>query len=190
MSEQIYRASVIIRESLPVLFGVLIFSLFTGNNLEGASQLIVQKFVIVLIALPAFINMEGDLAAVFTARLTSHLFVGTLSKRFRPYKILLTDLAAVLAVALTGFVFVSGMTIFLDYLIFATNANSFVILVTFVFAGTVSTLAMCLVGLSVAYFSFSRGLNPGNVTSPLTTTLGDAFGTFLLIVTIRPFVFA
>ncbi|MFQ5998633.1 MAG: magnesium transporter, partial [Candidatus Bathyarchaeia archaeon] len=60
----------------------------------------------------------------------------------------------------------------------------------FLSAGLISTLAMCAVGAIVAYLTFKRGLNPDNFTAPLTTSLGDALGVFLLIILARALILA
>jgi mgtE-like transporter len=181
-----YRASVIIRESFPILLFLLIFSLITGRTLEEATHILVDEAPFIFLVIPAFINMAGVLATVFSSRLTSRLFIGTIDRRFRP-RLLAFDLLSIAAVAFTGFLLLA-LTIILvtKYLLFIAT-NDVALLYVFLTAGLTATISMCTVGIIVAYVSFSKGLNPDNFTAPFTSTLGDMVGTLILIFAVRSF---
>jgi len=182
-----YRASVIIRESFPILLFLLIFSLITGRTLEEATHILVDEAPFIFLVIPAFINMAGVLATVFSSRLTSRLFIGTIDRRFRPLRLLAFDLLSIAAVAFTGFLLLA-LTIILvtKYLLFIAT-NDVALLYVFLTAGLTATISMCTVGIIVAYVSFSKGLNPDNFTAPFTSTLGDMVGTLILIFAVRSF---
>ncbi len=184
---KMYRAAIIIRESFPILLFLLIFSLITGRTLEEAVRILVDKAPFIIIAIPAFINMAGVLATVFSSRLTSRLFIGTIDRRFRPLRLLAFDLLSIAAVALTGFILLAVVVILVNEYLISVATNSAVIFYVFLTTGLTATLSMCVVGVVVAYVSFSKGLNPDNFTAPFTSTLGDMVGTVLLILAVRSF---
>jgi len=182
---KMYRAATIIRESIPILLFLVIFSLITGRTLEEATHLLVEEVPFIIIAIPAFINMAGVLAAVFSSRLTSRLFIGTIDRRFRPLRLLAFDLLSISAVAFTGLIVLSLIVITVNAYFILVPANAVVIFYVFLMAGLTSTISMCVAGVLVAYVSFSKGLNPDNFTAPLTTTLGDMIGTLTLIFAVK-----
>lgn len=181
----LFTTSRIVRESFPVLVAMLAFSLFTGRNLEASGDLIVSELPFIILTIPAFINMAGDLADVFTARITSCLFVGSISTRFRPRSLLTANYFGTLTVALLGFVFLGTMIAIVNQFILGHTLDYLRVVASIVLSGMATTVMMSLLGLGAAYVSFSRGLNPDNFTPPLTTTLGDAVGTLLLLSTVR-----
>ncbi|MFQ5761750.1 MAG: magnesium transporter [Candidatus Bathyarchaeia archaeon] len=188
-SEDTYRAGVIIKECAPILLTAMVFALVAGSNLENARDLILGKALIILMTVPAFINMEGGLASVFSSRVTSHLFVGTLDSNFKPRRILFRDIGAITLVALTGFLFLAALTAVLNRILMSSPLDDIVIINVVVLAGLTTTVAMCGIGLVGAYVSFRRGLNPDNFTAPVTLAVGDALGIFLLILALRTLAF-
>lgn len=163
---------------------MLLFSMVAGSTLEGSIDLLTSIPTIIL-AVPAFINLAGDLAGVFTARVTSALFVGLIDNRFRPYSVLMSNLLGVMLVALGGFSFLGFALALVNESLGIAALNGSAIFTAILVSGMITTVTMAVLGLWVAYTTFSRGLNPDNFTSPLTTSLGDALGTLLLVGTIR-----
>lgn len=163
---------------------MLVFSLFTGHNLESFAEIILIQLPFMILAIPAFINMAGDLADVFTARITSSLFVGSLNSRFKPRRLLLSNLVGVLLVAISGFIILGATISALNIYLALSETDPGLILISIILAGFTATGLMCMVGVGAAYITYRRGLNPDNFTPPLTTTLGDAVGTILLIWTV------
>ncbi|MEM3737361.1 MAG: magnesium transporter [Candidatus Bathyarchaeia archaeon] len=159
----------------------------TGRTLEDATYLIVEDAPFVLLVIPAFINMAGVLATVFSSRLTSRLFIGTIDRHFRPRRLLAFDLLAISAVALSGFTLLAVIVILATRYFLFILIDATLVFGAFLTAGLTATIAMCIVGIIVAYLSFSKGLNPDNFTAPFTSTLGDMAGTLILIFSVKSF---
>ncbi|MFX0162010.1 MAG: magnesium transporter, partial [Candidatus Hodarchaeota archaeon] len=142
MMERYYDARVIINESLPFLALIIVFSMVTGNFLEGFAEDIIEKYSIILLILPAFINMSGSLASVFTSRITSSLYVGQIDKDFKPYRVLFLNMASMALVGFTGFLFLAfiGMTLASTFFDISVAFYNFVLIV--VFSGIVTTIFM------------------------------------------------
>ncbi len=171
----------IILQSLPVIVGVLVFSVITGNRLEESAELVTKEVPVLLVLLPAFINISGDLADVFSSRLTSELYRGRLDKNFRPFKIYLTDLFSILAVSLSAFVFAAFIgNLVTGYLFHKTSPWGRLIFVV-LFAGLIATTLMSLIATLIVRWSYLRGIDADSVTSPINTTGGDMIGTTLLL---------
>ncbi len=176
----IYSKGRIVRESLPVLLSVLVFSLLTGSRLEVVGRDIFLRVPSLFIVLPAFMNMAGDLADVFCSKITSLLHTGQLSMNFRPLTLWVTNIFAVLSVSFIGFSFISGVTVAFTF--FASTSFNFLrLFFSILFSGVLSTFLMIAVGLVISYLVFSMGIDPDNFTPPVTTTVGDLISTSILL---------
>ncbi len=54
-----------------------------------------------------------------------------------------------------------------------------------VIAVTVLTLLVCVVSIAVAFVAWRRGLDPDNVTIPISTSISDVLAVFSLLAAIR-----
>jgi cation transporter-like permease len=173
-----YDARKILIESLPILALVLVLALLTGTLLDSQLNRIVPFFPFILLIIPAFINVSGDLAGVVGARVTSHLFTGELDKNFRPFKLLASNFLGVLLVAITAYAFLAVCVIGLSH--FVLQSLSFQYILPFFFAilgaGVLATVCTSLLGLLGARIVYRYGRDPDSIIPPLTTTVGDLLG--------------
>lgn len=168
-------------QSAPVLLAMVFVSITTGSNLNQGFGTIISRNPVLLIALPAFINVAGDLATVFASRLTSMIYSGRLSKRFTPFPLYLINLLAILSVCLTAFVLVGLVANILAGVLFHTSSPWIPTMITIITAGLTATTTMSLIGTMIIRISYSRGLDPDAITPPVCTTGGDLVGTFMLL---------
>jgi mgtE-like transporter len=173
----------ILTESLPVLVVVLIFALAAGQFLDSTVEGLRLIFPLILLMVPAFIDITGDLAGVVGARVTSHLYTGELDKGFHPYRLLFSNLLAILFVSATAYAFlgicVIGITIFLQTFagipVFQPLGFPY-LFIAIVSAGVLATLVTSVFGLFAARLVYRSGRDPDSIIPPLTTTVGDLLG--------------
>ncbi|MFX1299905.1 MAG: magnesium transporter [Promethearchaeota archaeon] len=172
----------ILIESLPVLGIVLVFALIAGQFLDYTLEGLKIVFPLILLMVPAFIDITGDLAGVVGARATSHLYTGELDASFRPYRLLFANLFAVLLVSATAYAFlgvcVIGITLWLTPLIgpiFPAWGLPWLFL-GIIGAGVSATGCTSMIGLFSARLVYRFGRDPDSVIPPLTTTVGDLLG--------------
>lgn len=183
-----YTAQKIILESLPILSMVLVLALIAGQILDTRLNEISPFFPFVLLIIPAFINITGDLAGVVGARVTSHLYTGELDEKFHPYSILLANFVAILFVASTAYMFLALCVLGLNYwampIFFALSPSSPEYIVPIFFAilvaGVLATACTSLIGLIGARIVYWSGHDPDSIIPPLTTTVGDLLGIFII----------
>ncbi|MFX1561816.1 MAG: magnesium transporter [Promethearchaeota archaeon] len=186
-----YTVNKIVHESLPVLFIVLIFSLSTGHIMDTRLAMVFPYFPFILLIIPAFINIAGDLSAVAGAHITSHLYTGELDERFRPYSLLLANLAAIFLVAITVYAFLGVCVIGLNYVIFpaffgspTTSSPIYIgpIFLAILLSGVMATICTSFIGLVGARIVYHSGRDPDSITPPFTTTIGDFLGTLFVTI--------
>ena len=180
----------ILMESLPVLAIVLVFALAAGQFLDQTLEGLKLIFPLILLMVPAFIDITGDLAGVVGARVTSHLYTGELDEAFRPYRLLLTNLIAIFLVSTTAYAFLGvcviaitiGLTPVLGPIFPAAGFPQlfFAILA----AGVLATVATSVIGLFAARLVYRSGRDPDSIIPPLTTTVGDLLGIIFIAIAI------
>jgi len=175
-----YKASSIIKQSLPFFLFLLVLSLTTGNVLNTFVDDVLYKYIFLLVVLPGFISAIGDTGSVFVSRLTSHIFIGELDSSFRPFRILFSNIIGLLLTTLTHLLAISGIA-YIVSLIFAIGVDFVVIVAIFLLSGFSSVLILMFFGIITTYLTYKYGLNPDNFTSPLMGNLGDLVGSATLI---------
>lgn len=171
----------IFRQTAPVLLCMVFLSVTTGSNLNNSFGTTILQNPVLLIALPAFINVAGDLASVFASRLTSQIYSGRLTRKFTPLSLYMVNLLAILSVCLTAFVLVGVVANFLGGFLFHKISPWIPTMITIILAGETATFVMSIVGTIIIRISYSRGLDPDAITPPVCTTGGDLVGTFTLL---------
>ncbi|MFB0563682.1 MAG: magnesium transporter [Candidatus Lokiarchaeia archaeon] len=177
-----YTVKKILKESLPVLLVVVtLASIFSGQVLQD-NERVLSLFPAFLIAIPAFINMAGDLASVLSARLTTAMYTGLLEPKFHFSQTLNTNYIATLIVGIIGFSFLGAASSFLAGVIFKVSIqyDPILIFIVILVSGLITTAIMFIVGIVVAIFSFRKGWDPDNITTPIVTTIADAIGILVL----------
>ncbi len=175
----------IIKETFPILVGVMLFNVITGLYLEQTAELVFVTYPFLIIGIPALVNIAGDMADVFLARITSALFTGRIKIGFKPYLLSLTNFIGTYAVACSGYVFLSLILYFLNEIILHVSITMFQMLIVFILAGSIAFSFSSMIGLIIAHIVFLKGLNPDNFTPPITTSLGDVVGTVSLLMLVN-----
>ena len=171
----------IFKQSAPVLMSMVLISITTGSRLNDAFNFITIKNPVLLIALPAFVNVAGDLAGVFASRLTSMIYAGRLSSTFRPYSLYLLNLFTILSVCFTAFTLVGVVGNILAGVLFHNSSPWIPTMFVIIVAGETATLLMSLIATVIIRISYSKNLDPDSITPPVSTTGGDLVGTFTLL---------
>ncbi len=180
----------ILVESLPVLGLVIVFALIAGQFLDYTLEGLKIIFPLILLMIPAFIDVTGDLAGVVGARATSHLYTGELDASFRPYRLLITNFLAILLISTTAYAFlgicVIGIAIWLASIIgpiFPAWGFPWLFL-AIIGAGVLATACTSIIGLFSARIVYRFGRDPDSVIPPLTTTVGDLLGILFIALAI------
>jgi len=124
-----------------------------------------------LIFLPGFLEMRGNISGSLSARMSSALFLGVTKPKIRKNRILRGNLAA-------AFVLVVVVSLVLGIVTFFANAVFFgildhrIILIALV-AGILSNLTEIPLTVLTTIWLFRHGHDPNNIMGPYVTTTGD-----------------
>ncbi len=124
-----------------------------------------------LVLLPGFLGMRGNISGSLSARLGSAMHLGKLKPKLKNTKILRENILATLVLAIV-------VSTFLGLIAYAFTRFAFgidfpkIILVS-VLAGLISNFIQMPLTVLASFYLYSRGHDPDNIMGPYITTLGD-----------------
>ncbi|MFX0059279.1 MAG: magnesium transporter [Candidatus Hodarchaeota archaeon] len=177
----------IFKESIIIVIISSILGLISGTLLSSSEE-VLYTFPIILLVLPSLNSLIGDISTVLISRLTSHLYIGTLSPKIQKsdrlkedfYGLLITILLSLAALITLGYIvgMITGIAIVNPFLIIGililTILLLFFILFTFLFISTI--------------FIFKRGKDPNNFLIPFVTSAADFLTPLFIIIFIYIFI--
>ena len=136
----------------------------------------------ILILLPGFLEMRGNISGSLSARLASGLFLGALKPKIGKDRILLGNVVAsiVLVILLS---LILGFVVYLGSYYFFGISSMKIILVALV-AGILSNFIEVPVAIVTTFWLFRHGHDPNNIMGPYITTVGDIVSIFSLLIAI------
>jgi mgtE-like transporter len=177
----------IIKESIIIVLISSVMGLFSGILLSNNEQ-VLSSFPIILLVLPSLNSLIGDISTVLVSRLTSHLYIGTLSPKIQVsnrlkqdfYGLFITILLSLVALISLGYMLgsVTGIEIVNPLLIISIIVMTILILFGFMFV-------FLFMG---SILIFRRGNDPNNFLIPLVTSLADFLTPLFIIIFIQIFV--
>ncbi|MDP2908287.1 MAG: magnesium transporter [Nanoarchaeota archaeon] len=124
-----------------------------------------------LILLPGFLEMRGNISGSFASRLSSGLFLGVINPNKVKTKIIRGNLLSsfLLAIIIS---FTLGLIAFLFNLLVFKIAVSKIILLPLI-AGIIANAIEIPLTLVVTFYLFKKGHDPNNIIGPFVTSTGD-----------------
>ncbi len=168
----IHDFSTIIKQSMFALIICAFADIFAGIYLTKMVNFLILLPGI-LTMLPATIDMRGNIYASMGSRLSTGLHTGEITPSLRDSKLIKENVyssliqTVIMATVIAFFAMVGGLIIGIQTIGFV---HLFFISL---FASLVAAIGLILTTILVAIFSFKRGLDPDNVSSPLIASIGD-----------------
>ncbi len=178
----VYTVRRITRESLPVLSSLIPFAIFAGVFLHARLE-ILTGLPVLLVLVPPFIDLIGDVTGVFSARMTTALHLGTIEPTAKSTLKIAKEVGLIYGAGIFVFSFLAALAygIALAFGWSVLPLHELVLIV--VAAGALSTGVLLVVAIVSAFGVFRYGWDPDNVVAPILTTMGDFIGVghFLII---------
>jgi mgtE-like transporter len=174
------RATTVLSASIPVLLAVLLVVLIPAVLLE----LMVEELVAnpaILILIPPFVAVAGNLGAILASRLSSAAHLGLITLRGSPDRLVYQNLGVILLLAFLTFTALGLMTHVTAVVIGILSPGPGTLLFITLSAGMVVTAATCLIAYKVTAYTFVKGDDPDNIVIPVITSTMDAMGTVLIV---------
>lgn len=173
----------IMKESVPALIVAASIGTVAGTAMQLRGIEVWLEIPIFLMLVPSLSDLGNDVACIISSRITTLLALGVIEPKLERSEALETNIIAIVIVAVFSSVYL-GITNFA--IADRTGLGSILPFLAVCFiAVTVLTLLVCVVAIGVAFITWRRGLDPDNVTIPISTSISDLLAIFSLLIAIR-----
>lgn len=172
----------ILKESMPVLSICAVISIFSGLFLSRNEELL--KFLPgLLIILPSFMGINGNISSVISSRLSSSLHMGLIKPDFKRSRTLERNVHSMLIVSLVAFPILGFVAAIVNSFLGVSVTNLLFFPLITLAAGMTTALILMFISIFFSYVTYRNGLDPDNVVVPILTTVGDlvSISTLLII---------
>jgi len=172
-----------IDENFKEIFSFQIISLI-GGMISGTILAVYTDNILLipgmLILLPGFLEMRGNISGSLAARLTSGLFLGIVNPKKIKSKIVKGNvIASFLLVLLISFIL--GLIAFLfNYFAFSIYTPNLILIA--LIAGVIANIIEIPISLFFTFYFFRKGHDPNNIMGPFVTTTGDITSILALLI--------
>lgn len=173
----------IMKESVPALIVAASIGTVAGTAMQLRGIEAWVAIPVFLMLVPSLSDLGNDVACIISSRITTLLALGVIEPKLERSEALETNIIAIVIVAVFS-------SVYLGIINFAvadkTGLGSILpFLAVCVIAVTTLTLLVCAVAIAVAFIAWRRGLDPDNVTIPISTSISDLLAIFSLLIAIR-----
>ncbi|MEA2054975.1 MAG: magnesium transporter [Candidatus Thermoplasmatota archaeon] len=161
------------KDSKESLFSLLLCTmgdLITGV-IMGISMSNLRMLPALIILIPPAIGMRGNIFASLGSRLGTYLHTGQISPSFRG-KILGQNVSSSFLLTILMSIYL-GITATFTAKFLGMQVNIIDMILVSLLAGVLSAFFMLALTIATAFFSYRRGWDPDNVTTPIITLAGD-----------------
>ncbi len=170
----------VIEESLPVLSLAAAISILSGVFL-GNNEELLKALPGILIIIPSFMAINGNISSVVSSRLSSALHMGLVKPHFRRSELLMRNIHSMLIISVIAFA-VLGIAAATVNSMFSAGPVSFILFpVITLTAGLITVLILMFGSIFTSYIVYRHGIDPDNVVVPILTTVGDFVGISVLL---------
>lgn len=133
-----------------------------------------------LIFLPGFLEMRGNISGSLASRLSSGLFLGVVKPKFRGSRVLKGNVVASFLLVVIVSLFLGLIGYLVSYFVLGVNAPQIILIA--LIAGTISNLIEIPLTIATTFWLFKKGHDPNNIMGPYVTTLGDIVSIIALLI--------
>ena len=124
-----------------------------------------------LILLPGFLEMRGNISGSFSARLSSGLFLGVINPKKIDTKLIRENLIASFILVITISLLLGLFAFGFNYFVFHIASRRIILLP--LLAGILANAIEIPMTLVVTLYLFRKGHDPNNIMGPFVTSTGD-----------------
>lgn len=175
----------IMKESIPALTVAALIHILAGTTMQLRGVEAWLEIPIFLMLVPSLSELGNDAACILSSRITTLLALGVIEPKLERSEALETNIIAIVTIGVLSSLYM-GM---INFVVADKAGLGSILMLPFVavcvIAVTVLTLLVCVVSIAVAFVAWRRGLDPDNVTIPISTSISDLLAIFSLLIAMR-----
>ncbi len=188
MQKQLFKR--IIKESIPALVVAASIDIMAGASMQIRGIEAWVAIPVFLMLVPSLSDLGNDVACIVSSRITTLLALGVIKPKLERSEALEKNIVAILIVAMLSAIYLGLINYVIANYTLANKGGLELISITSFFAicvlaVTMLTLFVSSVAIGVAFIAWRRGLDPDNMTIPISTSISDVFGVLSLLVAIQ-----
>jgi mgtE-like transporter len=167
------------------IFSSQMVSIFGGLFAGTILAIYTNKLFLIpgmLILLPGFLEMRGNISGSLAARLTSGMYLGFVNPKRPKTKIIKGNTVASFMLAIIVSFALGLLAFIFDYLIFGTITLK--ILFIPLIAGILANMIEIPLTLFFTFYLFKRGHDPDDIMGPFVTSTGDITSVLSLVIVV------
>lgn len=167
------------------IFSAQIFAIIGGIIAGVILAVYMDKIFLIpgmLIIIPGFLEMRGNISGTFASRISSGLFLGVINPSKLNKKIISGNLKGSFILAVIVSLALGLLAFAFNY--FVTGVVTPVIILVPLLAGILSNFILNRLALFATIYFFRKGHDPNNIMGPFVTTAGDVISTICLLLVI------
>lgn len=173
----------IVEEATPLVIGYAAIELVAGWVL-GAMVLQIELLPGLFILIPALLDMRGGIGSTLGARLNSGLHLGYI-KPGKVTKALKVNVYSALTLSFIISIILAVFATLASYIAGIESIGFINFLLIALIGGVLSGLVMVFVAIFISNFSYKKGLDPDDVTSPTIGAVGDIITVVCIFIAVR-----
>lgn len=162
----------ILVQAFPVLMLCSFLSFGSGSFLGymGDSFRLLPGLIIMV---PPLLALRGNVSGILASRLGSALHQGVIEPRLSWTSEIVTNVLSAIFLSLFGSFIIGMLSYSISFLTGIVPVSAHVLLLIAVVAGLLSSVIQSGLTVLIAILSYTKGLDPDNVTAPLMMSIGD-----------------
>ena len=167
------------------IFSAQIFAIIGGIIAGVVLAIYMDKIFLIpgmLIIIPGFMAMRGNISGTFASRISSGLFLGVINPSKLNKKIINGNLKSSFALATIVSLALGLLAFAFNYLIIGVIAPEIILIP--LLAGILSNFILNRLTVFTTIYLFKKGHDPNNIMGPFVTTAGDVISTVSLLIVI------
>ncbi|HME86847.1 MAG TPA: magnesium transporter, partial [Candidatus Nanoarchaeia archaeon] len=159
---------------LKELFASQVVSVIGGLIAGTVLAIYTDKLLLIpgmLILIPGFLEMRGNISGTFASRLSSGLFIGAIKPRFKETHLIKGNIHASFFLAIMTSLILGSIAYLANYLILGVLTPK-IILIPVLAAIIVNCIEIPLT-LFATFYLYKKGYDPNNFIGPFVTSTGD-----------------
>ena len=173
----------IIIQSTPVLLLCIVLDIAAGLTIEDRIEGLVTLPAL-LVLIPPFLEDANALGGILTSRLSSMLHMGTLEPTRTPNRVTWENFAIIYIFSIWVFTLVGVTAHFVSLVLGLSSPGLLEMVLLSMSAGLITVTILNFLSYYVAIYAYKFGLDPDDVSIPLTSSAIDAVGAISLMVMI------
>jgi len=171
----------IVKESIPALVVAASIHIMAGTTMQVTGIEAWLSIPIFLMLVPSISELGNDAACILSSRITTLLALGVVEPKLKRSEDLERNIIAIVVMGVLSSLYMGMINFVVADRAGLASVPILPFLAACVIAVALLTLLVCAVAIAVSFIAWRRGLDPDNVTIPISTSISDLLAIFSLL---------